>query len=446
MTDPVADPVSKADRAPDPKPRVPRPRAARTPRIEIDWTATLGFRIDRSVETASPRELAALKALLYQLRANGQVDVLRAFARGDLPVAVLKQAKRAGRLGSDTLLADLAMFRRLWHDDAHCPQRRDAGAAHTDACLGAVDVVLPRMGTGATQARYAKSLRKLRRVATTALPADALVSDLARVDWPALQARWMGGGTVGSSGSDWNHLRRAVSRFLSTLLGHPHHATRLAIMAQLPVAAEEERVPELTVDEFWALVAAVPAHARPCYVVLAVTMMRLGEYLRCTEAHLVPAKHAVRVPGTKSTRSKRVVEVGPAAWPWVEAGIPSPLQSRWMHLYFWRACVALGHGRYEPVLDAAGEPVLKTVVERGPDGQPRRTQVPRVRYTGLRLHDLRHVGAQVATDEGTTGAQLMDALGHSDPKITARYARRRHAAVAGRTLTDALFEGRTDGV
>ena len=416
-------------------------------RFEIDWTASLGFRIDRSAETTSKREYDGLKALLYQLRANGQVDVLRAFAAGEIPIAVLKQSKKAGRLASDTLMADLAMLRRLWHNTAGCPQREHPSAPHSTACLGAVDVILPRMGKGETNDRYAKSFRKLRRVAAAELPDAALVSDLARVDWDALQARWLG---EGASGSDWNHLRRAISRFLSTLLGHPHHPTRLEIVARIPLAEEEERVPELTVAQFWTIVAAIPEHARPCFVVLAATMMRLGEYLRCTEAHLVPAKLAVKVPGTKSKRSRRTVEVGPQAWPFVVAGIPSPLQSRWIHIYWWRACVALGFGRYEPVTDANGRPVMKTVVERlrvpGQRRMERRTvEVPKTKYVGLRIHDLRHVGAQTATDEGATTPQVGDALGHSDPKTTIRYQRRHHAALVGRKLTDALFQGRKVG-
>ncbi len=45
-------------------------------RFEIDWTAKLGFRIDRSAETTVKREYDALVAVLYELRANGQIEIL----------------------------------------------------------------------------------------------------------------------------------------------------------------------------------------------------------------------------------------------------------------------------------------------------------------------------------------------------------------------------------
>lgn len=409
-------------------------------RFEIDWK-TIGIRIDRSAETTSLQEYNGLVTMLKQLRKNGQLEVLRRFAEGQLPIAVLKQARRRGRLDSDSLLAELALLERLWHDDARCPQRRDPGAPHTSECEGAVDRLLPRMGKGQTQRRYATSLAKLRRVSAGLVPTRAVVADLEVLDWQALADGWT------DSGSDWNHLRRAVSKLLTTLLGHPHHPKRLVVMGRIPLAEENERVPELTVDGFWRIVEATPEHARPCYVVLAATGMRLGEYLRCTQDHLVPEKMAIRVPGTKTKRSRRVVEVGAEAWPWIELGVPSPLRERWLHIYWWRACVATGYGRYEPVLDAAGRPLMKTVVERvAVPGQRRKARVektvPRQRYEGLRIHDLRHVTGQVATDEGASLSQVGDALGQSDPKITARYTRRHNAAVAGRKVSSALFQRR----
>jgi integrase len=400
-------------------------------RFEIDWTAKLGFRIDRSAETTVKREYDALVALLYELRANGQIEVLRRFARGEIAIATLKQAKRLGRVKSDTLLADLSLLERLWHRDAQCPLRADPPAPHSDECLGATDRILPRMAKGETNRRYATSLAKLRRVAKTELPDSAAVQDLARVDWQSLFERWPGGG------SDWNHMRRAVSKLLSTILGHPHHPTRLEIIGKIPLAGEEERVPELTVDEFWSIVEATPEHARPCYVILAATGMRLGEYLRCTEEHLVPAKYSIRVPGTKTKRSRRVIELGPEAWPWIEAGIPSPLKSRWIHIHWWRACVKLGFGRNEQLV-VKGVPQFKTVRRAGKADE----RVPILRYAGLRIHDLRHVTGQVATDEGATTAQVGDALGHSDYKTTARYQRRRHSRVVGQKVSSALFQPR----
>lgn len=86
-----------------------------------------------------------------------------------------------------------------------------------------------------------------------------------------------------------------------------------------------------------------------------------------------------------------------------------------------------------------GVPQVKVITRE--DGK--REEQPVVRYTGLRLHDLRHVTGQVATDEGATTAQVGDALGHSDYKTTARYQRRRHARVVGQKVSSALFQPRS---
>ena len=88
----------------------------------------------------------------------------------EISIATLKQAKRLGRIKSDTLLADLSLLERLWHHDAQCPRRTDPHAAHTDECLGAVDSVLPRMAKGETNRRYPTSLAKRRRIAKTRAP------------------------------------------------------------------------------------------------------------------------------------------------------------------------------------------------------------------------------------------------------------------------------------
>ena len=66
-----------------------------------------------------------------------------------------------------------------------------------------------------TRRRYYTSLKKLRT--RDVLAKDAVVNKRARVDWKALSAGWE------ESPADWNHLRREVSTFLSTLLGDVFH-------------------------------------------------------------------------------------------------------------------------------------------------------------------------------------------------------------------------------
>jgi integrase len=390
-------------------------------RIEIDWSATLGFRIDRVSETQNVREHNALVALLYELRDNGQIDVLRAFASGDVRVAELKQAKRQGRLKSDGLLVDLKLFQPLWHRDAECPRRRDPSAPHDESCLGAVDLVLPRMGSSDnTRARYATILAKLRRLGADWLPSNARVRDLERVPWDELRARWTSTirrrkntartaearaeGYVteerAASAADWNHLARAVSHFLAVLLGDVYHPTRRAIVKRIPRAKEEPRRPRIA-DVFWRIVDATPEHARPCYVVLGATGMRLGEYLY-KGIRLVPEAYAIETTG--KTGRKRY-QVDPDYWPWVELAVPAPLGMRQIRIHFKHAAATVGRPE-------------------------------------LRLHDLRHLFAQVAKREGVATTDTQTALGQATPGITRQYEAEDNKADVARAVGRGLTKRR----
>lgn len=151
-------------------------------------------------------------------------------------------------------------------------------------------------------------------------------------------------------------------------------------------STKDERVPELTVEQFRLLIGKTPEHARACYVVLAATGMRLGEYVRCQKEDLNPDTFTVRVPGTKTATSRATIAVHPDLWGWIEAAIPSPLQSNRMRKYLKRAVTELGL----------------------PD---------------LRLHDLRHLFAQLATQAGAHTSQVQVALRHANPAMTARHQR-----------------------
>lgn len=366
-------------------------------RFEIDWSRTLGIRIDRSSETKSKREHNALVALLYQLRENGQLDVLRAFAGGRISIVQLKQAKRAGRLKSDTMLADVALYEPLW---------------------AAIDRILPTLGKAPkTRLRYYTSLRKLRLVAAPWLPTSALVRDLATVPWREVREAWTvektrravtGRGkaaraegyvteTAHASAADWNHLRRAISTFLSQLLGDKYHPTRRAIVTRIEIEAEVPRKPRIK-DVFWQIIDRVPEHARPCYVVLGVSGMRIGEYLY-DEITLRPETFEIVTHGKTGTHT---YSVAPEYWPWIELGVPSPLRELWLRKYFTRAAAALGR----------------------PELWPR---------------DLRHLYAQMAKSEGSATTDTMGALGQKTPGITRGYeaedAKAEVAAKVARGLT-----------
>jgi integrase len=353
--------------------------------IDIDWSRKLGIRIFRSSETKSLREFNAIVAMLYELRQNGQIEVLRAFAQGRVSIAELKQAKRLNRLQSDSLLADLALFENLW---------------------SAIDRALPHMGRShETRRRYFTSLKKLRQLGAKWLGDGAQVRDLERVTWRELRAVWRvsvrrrrvagksdearkAGYVVeehDASAADWNHLVRAISAFLSVVLGDVYHPVRRSIMKKIEREREMPRKPAIARGGlFWDLVNAAPEHAQTCFIVLGASGMRVGEYLKCGEEHLVPDEYAIDVPGGK-TGAKRYY-VAPEYWAWVAVGVPSPLRYGWLYKYFKRAARAVGHPE-------------------------------------LRPHDLRHLFAKVAKSEGVRTSDTQAALGHATSRITENYER-----------------------
>ena len=332
-------------------------------------------RIQRSSGTTRLGEFRKRDAILTKLFENAQLEVLRSFQRGDVTIEQLVEADRVGRLKGADLMSDMTLRQSLW---------------------AAIEDTLPKMGTSdETRRRYHTSLAKLQRLGQRWLPASAQVGDLATVDWRQLNAAW------GGSAADWNHMRRALSTFLSTVLGDVYHPLRRTVMKSIALRAERPRVPDLSVEQFWRIIALTPEHARACYVVLAASGMRLGEYLRCTKAHLHPETCAIQVPGTKTAASADVIYIDAQLWPWVELGVPSPLQRKWMWTYWKRAVREVGQ----------------------PD---------------LRLHDLRHFYSQLADEAGASTEQVMAALRHSNPATTRGYKTRKVKGEVARMVGGAL--------
>ena len=137
-------------------------------------------------------------------------------------------------------------------------------------------------------------------------------------------------------------------------------------------------------------------------MVLVATGMRVGEYLRTTTAHLKPAIFGLEVPGTKTGESRATVFVGERLWPWLEAGIPSPLCYGWMRKYWVRACQAAG-------------------------------------ISNVRLHDLRHCYGQWAVSVGVPEAAVQTALRHATPEMTRRYTKSRDKGEVARAIATVLM-------
>lgn len=348
-------------------------------------------------------------ALIEELFDNQQHDVLRALQKkrgeaGRVMIVELLAAKRVGRHKRDDVLIDLRLQRPLWATLEAMAKARPGGEKH--------------------RTRLMTSLKKFAATPIAgALGPEATVQQLADVDWRALRPSF-------DSPSDWMHLRKAIGATLSALLEDTLHPFRRAVMKR--IAREKDRVREVdvTVEQFWALVAELPEHARAGIVTLAVTGMRLEtEYMRCVAGDKRPAVHGVYCPGSKTADASGVIPIAPELWAWVDAGIPAPLQHRWLRTYFHRAAIAVGLGTM--IDDPRGRTRSVTV-----DGVAK--TVPLEVYRGIRLHDLRHLALQLALDGGAKINDVQSFARHADPAMTMRYLvrgqRRRAADAIGRSL------------
>lgn len=247
---------------------------------------------------------------------------------------------------------------------------------------------------GPTRRRYRVSFAALRDRA--GISEAATTEALGAVDWRALKARWP------RSDGDWFHVRAAVSHFLADQLGDVHHPFRRAVMKDIPLTKAAERVPDLDVPTFWGIVNQTPEFVRASYVTIAALGLRVGEYLRLRDTDLLPVTKQVRIPGTKTAGSAATLPVADALWPWVTAAVPSPLAYKWLREYWVRARKAAGAG-------------------------------------DVRLHDLRHLTAQLLVNAGRPEAAVQRTLRHATPAMTRRYAMQRDRGENAEALATALL-------
>ena len=334
--------------------------------LRIDRVFLEVGRIALASGTANRERFTRYDDLLTELYEEGQLDVLKKIKAREITIREVYDARRKRR----PITASASLRKNLWDAVEAWVERQHAAG------------------------RYAVSFNQLSR--SGVLSSGATVAALGGIDWEALRDQWQGGP------SDWNHLRRAVSRFLTVLLGDVHHPFRREVVKAIPIQHEVERVPDLRPDVFWELVKHTPEHVQPCYVTLAATGMRVGEYLRCTETNLLPLTKAIHVPGTKTDGSEAPVQVDPELWPWIERAIPSPVQYKWLREHFKRAARDVGL----------------------PD---------------LRLHDLRHCFGQWAVDAGVPESVVQVALRHANPEMTRRYTKQRDRGEHARVIGDVML-------
>jgi integrase len=337
-------------------------------------------------------------AILDELYKNDQHDVLRALKAKRVTIRDVLAAKKAGRLGRDDLLVDLRLQQPLWSTLER--------------------LIATRTGISETQrTNLGWFLKKFASTSAAAkLGQRAVFKDLLTVDWAALESEY-------SSPAYWNHNRKLISLCTAQLLDDVHHPFRRALMKKIDKRTEPEVEVDIEVEQFWELVDALPEHARPGVVTLAVTGMRVNtEYMAANESHLRPRIHAVYAPGSKNADAKGHIYVAESLWKWVEAGIPAPVKTNWLRKYLHRAAAEVGLGRFIPVPgseDAEGQPTKHT-------------------YEGLTLGQLRHLALQLALDGGATLNDVQAMARHADPKMTMRYLRRNRRKSAAAAVERAL--------
>ena len=342
-------------------------------------------RIKKSSGTSSLKEFQWRDGLLTKLFEKSAIEVLRAFKDGKITIEEIVEADR----GNNAALS----LQRL---------------ATTAALPKAIRDALPRMGTApATRDRYERSLAKL----LTVLPAlqRGRVSDLAGVDWLLLSEQWPGGE------ADWNHMVRAVSRFLTVHLGDKYHPVRREIVQRIPKKIETPRAPDQSAELFLRLVATLPEPAQPCFMTLALTGMRIGEYVFADRTALRPETRSVRVGGKSGAG---MVYLTPEAYAIVSSAIPCPLGPA----------------------PTPGQPTSK-IKRYGMMRRLWRKAQKENGATGLTLHDIRHLFGQTAADNNVPTAQTQAALRHKDPAMTRRYELPAHARQAAEVVARRLGIG-----
>jgi len=135
--------------------------------------------------------------------------------------------------------------------------------------------------------------------------------------------------------------------------------------------------------------------------------LRVGEYLRLTADHLHPITRTVSVPGSKTASSAAVLRVDPDLWPWIVQAVPAPVGYNWLRTYWKRALEAVGA-----------------------DGT-------------LRLHDLRHLTAQLLVNAGQSEASVQTTMRHATASMTRRYAKQKDHGENAAPLARVLLEVRS---
>lgn len=338
-------------------------------------------RLRMSLGTSSLRKFRQREALIDKLYKQERYDMLRALKRGDLTIQQLVESDLQETLG--TSMGSVVLSQNLWK------------AAET-----ARERMLPKNVASAEYKRRKKTVRRygvafnaLERKGREWLGPTATVGDLATVKWSELWERWEAGPT------DWTHMKEAVSKTLTVLFGDKFHPFVRQVRGLIPAKKPTKRRPNLSFKQFQKIVAQAPMHAAPSYWTIALTGMRVGEYLACRREHLDSHTHTLNVPSGKSEAAPQ--QIDPRIWKTVAAGIPSRLQYKWLRIYWNRAREKAG-------------------------------------LEGVTLHDLRHSAGQWAIDEQVPESKVQAFYRHETASQTRDYVIRHATLEVSSAIADVV--------
>jgi len=158
-------------------------------------------------------------------------------------------------------------------------------------------------------------------------------------------------------------------------------------MAKIPRADEGEgRVPDLTPDRFWKILAHVPEPMRPIYVLMFGTGVERGVM---PSASLAPERQALVIEGhKKGCEGVTVIPLSPELWAYALLAVPCSFTPGYLY------------GRWKAA-----------AVKVGADE--------------LRLYDLRHAFGQWLTNAGVPQSVVQVGMRHKTAATTARYVKQR---------------------
>lgn len=360
--------------------------------FELELTLC-GIAIRRSAETADRKKFDRIVDILRKLAADDRVDVLTAFALprahpGRISIAELVESDRRGKPASS--LQAMKLRAPLWD--------RVVGARVEP---GAVSRAFGRMPVGHTRNRYIQSFTMLERKAARWLPVDATVGDLMVLPWETLAAEW------GGSGTDWMHLKRALSRFITLHMADKWDEFARKLRQRIPTKRERKRRPLLSITQFKAIAERMPAHAALVVWFLVVTGVRLEEFENTKPEHLNDELHTYLVPGAdKNEVGDFPLGIDPRWWSYVKAAVTGRRIARSTLRQHWKnAC------RLEGIVGGR---------------------------RGITLHDLRHCHGQWYINAGGQESKAQASLRHENPGQTRDYVMQFATGEVSRALYDAL--------